>query len=131
VIRIKDNSKIMADLLRSGNTMLNLACPVCNSPLFRNKAKDIFCPICNKKVLIKKNQDPPNGANHIEKEKLANNFNIDNYSLKEIIENKIHWISQKLKNETQVDLIERYITTLLNLYELLDKITKYNASAGI
>ena len=42
----------MADLLRSGNTMLNMACPVCNNPLFRNKEGNTFCPTCNRNVVI-------------------------------------------------------------------------------
>ena len=55
MIIIKEEAKKMAELLRSGHTMLNLACPVCNNPLFRNKDNEILCPICNKRVLVKKN----------------------------------------------------------------------------
>ena len=55
MIIIREEAKKMAELLRSGHTMLNLACPVCNNPLFRNKDNEILCPICNKRVLVKEN----------------------------------------------------------------------------
>ena len=131
MIDIKDDNKKMADLLRSGYTMLNLACPVCNNPLFRNKNKEIFCPICNKKVLIKKNENLPIHSIKIKKDVNKDKVNINLYSLKEIIEEKINWITQKLKNENQVNLIERHLKILIQLYDLLEKIKNNDASAGI
>ena len=131
MIDIKDDNKKMADLLRSGYTMLNLACPVCNNPLFRNKNKEIFCPICNKKVLIKKNENLPIHSIKIKKDVNKDKVNINLYSLKEIIEEKINWIAQKLKNENQVNLIERHLKILIQLYDLLEKIKNNDASAGI
>jgi len=41
----------MADLLKSGATMLQQACPQCGTPLFR-KGKETFCPKCNRPVVI-------------------------------------------------------------------------------
>lgn len=43
--------KKMAELLKSGATMLSETCPECGTPLFR-KGKDTFCAKCNKPVLI-------------------------------------------------------------------------------
>ena len=138
MIIIREEAKKMADLLRSGHTMLNLACPVCNNPLFRNKDKEILCPICNKRVLVKKNDNIQQKSNTLEKriindEKLIKtnrNSDIKFNSLKKIIEEKIDYISQKLKDETQMDLIERYIKILTKIHDLLNKIDD-NASAGI
>jgi len=139
VIIIRDEAEKMAELLRSGNTMLNLACPVCNNPLFRNKDNEIFCPICNKKVFIKKdNQNQQISNTSLEKriindEKLIKpnrNSAIKFNSLKKIIEEKIDYLSQKLKDETQIDLIKRYVKILTKIYDLLNKIDD-NASAGI
>ena len=132
MIYIKDDAKIMADLLRTGHTMLNLACPVCNNPLFRDKNNEIFCSICKKKVIIKKNEDIEKSSKPFEKknetsEILEQNLN----SLKTILEEKIKWVSQKLEKETQIDLIERYIEVLIKLFDLLKKILNDNASAGI
>ncbi|MFX1394620.1 MAG: Sjogren's syndrome/scleroderma autoantigen 1 family protein [Promethearchaeota archaeon] len=118
----------MADLLRSGYTMLNLACPVCNNPLFRNKNNEIFCSICNKRVLIKKNDISQ--SNKIETNPVVETSFITNNqkstlkfnSLKVILEEKIDWISQKLKDETQIDLIENYLRVLTKTYKLLKKL---------
>ena len=135
----KDEAKIMAGLLRSGYTMLNLACPVCNNPLFRNKDNDIFCPICNKKVIIKKEDTVINNLKDINKSKhgaqnstiINKQINYDLDFLKEILEKKINLISQKLENETQINLIERYVKILTKIFDLLNKLINDNASAGI
>ncbi|MFW9899043.1 MAG: Sjogren's syndrome/scleroderma autoantigen 1 family protein [Candidatus Thorarchaeota archaeon] len=134
---MQEDAEKMADLLRAGYTMLNLSCPVCNNPLFRNKNKEIFCPICNKKVIIEKNDTIQSNITKnetIEDKELIKNdkkFDIKINSLKEILEEKIKWISQKLKDETHIDLIERYINILTKTYKLLNKIIDNSASAGI
>ena len=139
MIIIKEEAKKMAELLRSGHTMLNLACPVCNNPLFRNKDNEIHCPICNKRVLVKKNESIQQKSNTSLEKRMINdekliktnrNSDIKFTSLKKIIEEKIDYISQKLKDETQIDLIEHYIKILIKIYDLLNKIDD-NASAGI
>jgi len=43
--------KKMAELLKSGATMLSETCPECGTPLFR-RGKETFCPKCNKPVVI-------------------------------------------------------------------------------
>ena len=134
-----DEAKIMAGLLRAGHTMLNLACPLCNNPLFRNKENDIFCPICNKKVIIKKEDSLVNEVeNSIKSEDSVQDSKIiekpyyyNPNTLIGILENKIKIITQKLEHETQMDLIERYIKVLMKLFDLLKKINDNNASAGI
>ena len=120
-IKINENIKKMADHLRSGSTMLNLACPVCNNPIFRNKDGNIYCPTCNRKVLIVNDQNHKN--NRIESSKTysnegLNNFNGDQkitwlFSLQKTIIEKIKFITNKLKDETQLQLIETYIKILL------------------
>ena len=44
--------KQMADLLRSGATMLSYSCPECASPLFRLKTGEIWCAKCDRRVVI-------------------------------------------------------------------------------
>lgn len=43
--------KHMAELLKSGATMLQETCPECGTPLFR-RGKETFCPKCNRPVVI-------------------------------------------------------------------------------
>ena len=44
--------KQMAELLRSGATMLSHSCPECASPLFRLKTGEIWCARCERRVVI-------------------------------------------------------------------------------
>ncbi len=36
--------KRMSELLRAGAVMLDLACPLCNAPLFKLKSGEVVCP---------------------------------------------------------------------------------------
>ena len=49
----------MADLLKSGATMLQQTCPQCGTPLFR-KGRETFCPKCNRPVVIIKSTEDEN-----------------------------------------------------------------------
>jgi len=129
VIKISKNIKKMADLLRSGFTMLNIACPECNNPIFRTKDNEKFCPSCNRKVLFvdKKSYNNKTKTNenvsrlsHISERNIDNNI-ID--SLEEILNAKIKWVAEKLQNETQLELIEKYTQILSNLYDLIIKLS--------
>ncbi|MFX1315140.1 MAG: Sjogren's syndrome/scleroderma autoantigen 1 family protein [Promethearchaeota archaeon] len=119
----------MADLLRSGHKMLNMACPICNNPIFKKRSGETFCPTCNRKVLIVKNKSHQKNAkiesriqkNNNEDTKVFKEKNEVLLFLKEVIIEKIDYFSKKLKSETQIDLIERYINILLNFYEILFK----------
>ena len=114
---MNDEAKKMAQLLRSGNTMLNQACPVCNNPIFRNKDGKVFCPICNREVMFVNADNEKDFKNKEEiTKKIQDKDSI--YSLKEIILEKIEWIAQKLKSETQIDNIERYVILLTNFLDL-------------
>ena len=119
----------MADLLRSGSTMLNLACPVCNNPIFRNKNGITFCPTCNRKVLIAKDSSFTE-KKHDQREKSQErqgkdllNSKIDIFSsLEEVILEKIEIVIKKLRNETQLNTIEDFTKILLNCLDILNKI---------
>ena len=129
-IKINDNIKKMADLLRSGSRMLNLACPVCNNPIFRNKDGNTYCPTCNRKVLIVNDQNHKN--NRIESSKTYSNEELHNLNrtekitwlnpLQNVIIEKIKLLTNKLKDETQLQLIEIYTKILTNCFDILNKI---------
>ncbi|MGQ4873757.1 MAG: Sjogren's syndrome/scleroderma autoantigen 1 family protein [Promethearchaeia archaeon] len=123
------DTKIMANLLKSGYTMLNLACPVCNTPLFRNKEKEIFCPICKKKVVIIKENS---NTNLIKSEEGSNNFqelseeSMDTKELKKrvkkVIHSKIEFLCNKLENEDQLEKISSIINIINLLFDFYKKI---------
>ncbi len=127
---IKDNIKKMADLLRSGYSMLNEACPECNNPIFRDKEGNLLCPTCNKKVVIVKNDSSFQESQKIDKSINSNTsetdkkpFNLTELNLlKEVINEKINWTTQRLKHEEQIDLNEKYINFITLLIELKRKI---------
>lgn len=127
MIKISKDIKKMADLLRSGFTMLNIACPECNNPIFRVKDNEKFCPSCNRKVLFvdEKPYNSKNRANeNMSRLSQINEGNIVNNSIgsiEEILNSKIKWVAEKLQNETQLDLIEKCIQILSNLYDLMKK----------
>lgn len=120
----------MADLLRSGNKMLNMACSVCNNPIFRNNEGITFCPTCNRPVIIV--DDNTNQDNGIKKNEIKNNKNQEEFHLNRhnellnLIENviceKIKMITAKLENETHLQVIETYTKILLNCIDILNKI---------
>jgi UPF0148 protein len=80
--------KRMADLLRSGATMLQETCPVCATPLFR-LGKDTFCPKCNRPVAIVKSAE--------EEVRLASQQVLDN--LEQVTLQKIAELNTAIKNE--------------------------------
>ena len=125
---MNEDIKKMATLLRTGHTMLNRACPICNNPIFRNSGGLTFCPVCNREVIIvdeesnnindKKKENVEVVSDEIKKSKLPikeNNLNEN----KSIILEKINLISLKLKSENQIDLIDKYADILLKLYKIL------------
>ncbi|MFX1399021.1 MAG: Sjogren's syndrome/scleroderma autoantigen 1 family protein [Promethearchaeota archaeon] len=122
-----ENTKKMAGLLRSGYTMLNKSCPICNNPIFRDKRGEILCPICNRKVIMvdgnnNKNLESINmSENQIKsignEEKLATTE-----ALKVTLKKKIEWIRQQLENEIHIDVIEKYSVILKNFFDLLSRI---------
>jgi UPF0148 protein len=54
---VSEDVKRMADLLKSGATMLSDVCPNCGSPLFKVKG-DTFCAKCNKPVVYARATGP-------------------------------------------------------------------------
>jgi UPF0148 protein len=115
---MKEDAKKMAQLLRSGNTMLNQACPVCNNPIFRNKNGKVFCPICNREVMFVDTE-----AENTLTDKRRNDIKIQEEDLrsplKQVLLEKIDIITQKLKSETQIDVIDKYVLLLTKCFELL------------
>ncbi len=53
---MSDSVKRMAELLKSGATMLQETCPDCHVPLFRFRG-EVSCPQCGRKVILVKSDE--------------------------------------------------------------------------
>jgi uncharacterized Zn finger protein (UPF0148 family) len=130
VIIIKDDAKKMANLLKSGFTMLNLACPVCSNPIFRDKNENTFCPVCNRKVVIVND----NISNKKENNKGLNDYNIDldekvsstaiYQNLKLTTMKKLHEFNDLLENEKDIETSKKLVELIAQLIDLIYVIDK-------
>ncbi len=121
----KINIEKMAELLRSGNTMLNKSCPECNSPIFKNRKGELFCPSCNRKILII-NKTTQQEIKKIQKNQIKKKTQILNNDKDDLInqtinslKEKLIWILKIMKKEEQAEQIKKYIKLLKEIYELI------------
>lgn len=116
---MSDKVTKMADILRSGATMLSITCPQCNTPLFKYKG-EIYCANCNRKVKILKDEGAePAKAEASELTGLA--------QLEIIVLDKIDLIVANLKTEADLYKLERLAKQLalwLDILERLRRISK-------
>jgi len=106
--------KKMADLLRQGATLTERACPVCASPLFQLKDKELWCAKCEKKVIIVKEGEEPT--------KVTRYVVLD--TLEETILSKIQKIQTKMQHEENVEELQKLGNALAELLETLEKIRR-------
>ena len=130
MIKIKEDAKRMANLLKSGYTMLNLACPVCSNPVFRNHKGDTFCPICNRKVILINNDhteesEKKQNIKHQNKEYHVKGNNIAIFqNLKQVVIIKLREFTDVLENEKDTEVSEKIIHIIKLLVNLISEINK-------
>jgi UPF0148 protein len=105
--------KRMAELLKSGATMLSETCPECGTPLFR-KGKDTFCPQCNKPVVIIKSTEQ-------ETRLMADKILEDS---EQTLLSKIREVNSAMKNETDPDKLVAYGNALSIWLSAIEKLRK-------
>lgn len=49
--------KRMSELLRSGAVMLDIACPLCGTPLFRLRSGEVVCPVHGNVKVVKSDSE--------------------------------------------------------------------------
>jgi len=103
----------MADLLRQGSTLTDLACPVCASPLFRLKNGDLWCGKCEKKVIVVKEGEEP---------KVTSSAMMDKLEMTLLA--KVQAIQEKMDHEENPEELQKLNTALSGLLENLDRIRK-------
>lgn len=106
--------KRMADLLRQGQTLTELACPVCASPLFRLKSGELWCARCEKKVIVVKEET--------ELAKVTSALSLE--TLEATLLAKIQEIQEKMQRETDVEELQKLGSALSGLLENLEKVRK-------
>jgi len=104
----------MADLLRQGATLTDLACPACSSPLFRLKSGYLWCAKCEKKVIVVKEGEEPT--------KITSSIVLD--SLEATLMTKVQEMQNKMQHEENVEELQKLGKALSELLENLEKIRK-------
>jgi len=106
--------KRMADLLRQGQTLTDLACPACSSPLFKLKSGELWCAKCEKKVIIIEEGEEPT--------KITSTMVLD--TLEATLIAKIQEIQNKMQNEQNIEELQKLGNTLSELLENLERVRK-------
>ena len=106
--------------------MLNIACPICNNPVFRNTVGEKFCPTCNREVRVVNEKLEKKKENDQLTQNNRTIFDIDTFnSLREALRKKLRWIVGELASETNIELLERYIQLILILLDALIKLSSF------
>ena len=113
----KRNLKRMADLLKSGATMLSGSCPECSSPLFKIRG-EIWCPTCNKQVLIVKEGESASN--------LIGQSMFD--SVEKIVFSKLQQNIQQIKEEEAPSKLNELGVLILMWLNILEKLKELKKS---
>ena len=105
--------KRMADVLKSGGTMLSDLCPECNSPLFKIK-DEVWCMNCNKRVVIVKEGEPMPDITDLT---LLSD-------IERIIITKLYENSQQIKSETDPIKLKELVSVFSTWLEALERLRK-------
>ena len=105
--------KKMAELLKSGATMLSETCPECGTPLFR-KGKETFCPKCNKPVVIIRSAE--------EETRLKADRVLEDSE--QTLLSKIRELNSAIKNETDPEKLVVYGNALANWLGAMEKLRR-------
>ena len=108
---MSEDVRRMADLLKSGATMLSDVCPNCGSPLFRVKGQT-FCAKCNKPVVYAKATGP--------QATLSTGILLD--TVKQTVMTKISETNELLKVEKDPERLSAYSNLVFGWLSMLEKL---------
>ena len=114
-----EDIKRMADLLRQGAALTDLACPVCSSPLFRLKNGTLWCAKDEKKVIVVKEGEE-------EPEKAQIGLGMD--KLEATLLEKIQQLQDRIQKTDDVDQLQKLSSALSELLGNVEKIRKMKKS---
>ena len=108
----------MADLLRQGATLTDLACPDCSSPLFRLQDGTLWCGKDEKKViLVKEGEEAPKATVNPAMDKLEATLMA-----------KVQDLQGKIEKTDNVEELGKLTTALSELLNSLEKIKRMKKS---
>jgi UPF0148 protein len=120
----KESIKRMAELLRQGATLTDLACPNCNSPLFRLKDGMLWCGKDEKKVVVVKEGEQPPQTQQSTAPKATNTV----YDkLEATLMKKIEDIQAKIEKTEDIDELQKLTVALSELLNSVEKIKRMKA----
>ena len=115
---MSEDVRRMADLLKSGATMLSDICPVCGTPLFKVKG-EVFCAKCNKPVVYQK-------AMAAQQATLSPGYLLD--SVETTIVGKISEANEVLKTEKDPEKLSLYSNLVFGWLSMLEKLRSLRES---
>ncbi len=110
---MSDEVERMADLLKSGATMLSDTCPQCHSPLFKVK-NELLCVKCNRPVVVVKATEDE--SNVVAAQALG--------KLEQTALMKINEINSSLKVENDPAKIEKLRLSLSDWLTVVERVRK-------
>jgi UPF0148 protein len=113
---MSEHVRRMADLLKSGASMLSEPCPACGSPLFEVKGK-VYCVKCNRPVVIVRSVE--------EEERVKSEFVLSR--LESTVLARLSEAAEAMESEGVGDRLEKMGDSILVWLEVLDKIRKLKA----
>ena len=108
----------MVDMLKQGATLTEFACPACASPLFRFKGGELWCAKCEKRVVVVKEGE--------DAEKVTNEAHLA--ALESTILTKIQEVEKRIREEENLEELQKLNTVLASLLENLEKLRKSKVS---
>ena len=115
--KMSEDVRRMADLLKSGATMLSDVCPVCGTPLFKVKG-EVFCAKCNKPVVYQKAMSP--------QATLSPGYLLD--SVEMTVVGKISEANEVLKVEKDPEKLSVYSNLVFGWLSMLEKLRSLKES---
>jgi len=116
---VSEDVKRMADLLKSGATMLSDVCPECGSPLFKVKG-NIFCAKCNKPVVYARATGP--------QATVSSSMLLD--SVEQTVVAKIAETNELLKQEKDPERLSAYSNLVCGWLSMLEKLHNLRETLG-
>lgn len=110
---MSEHVRRMADVLKSGASMLSEPCPACGSPLFEVKGK-VYCVKCNRPVVIVRSVE--------EEERVKSEFVLS--KLESTVLARLSEAAEALESEGEIEKVEKVGDAILVWLEVLDKIRK-------